>query len=113
MLDLAIDSLRPTGARAGDVVAAGLGGKLLVVWRSRARGIRARLAAPDAIGKAEDILLYDDGVQDGRLYPAGTTERLALFPRYDSAVLLIESARGITAVRIGADGTVTPVPPKS
>lgn len=114
MLGSAPDVLRPTGTRAGDAVAAGLGGKLLVVWRSATRGVRARLAEPAALAGAPDILVFDDGVVAGRRVLAGSLFAMALYPRYESAVLLIElaSERGVVGLRIGADGKLVPVAPK-
>lgn len=108
MLASAPDVLRPTGTRSGDVVAAGLGGKLLVVWRSATRGVRARLAEPAALAGAPDILVFDDGVSAGRRVVAGSVFAMSVFPRYEAAALLLEltAERGVLGLRIGADGKV-------
>lgn len=114
MLGSATDVLRPTGTRTGDVVAAGLGGKLLVVWRSATRGVRARLAEPQALTSAPDILLFDDGVTAGRRVVAGSVFAMSLFPRYEAAALLLEltAERGVVGLRVGADGKVQVIAPK-
>jgi len=111
MFDGAVDALRPSGVKDTEVVAGGMAGKLLVAWRSESRGVRARIAAPGELAKATDTVLYDDGLQEGRTVPGGTVMKMALFPRYDAAALLLELAaeRGIAALRIGVDGKVTPV----
>lgn len=114
MLGNAPDALRPSGSRPADVVAAGLGGKLLVVWRSASRGIRARWAEPAALSGAPDLLLFDDGVSAGRRVVAGSVAAMSLFPRYEAAALLLELAgeRGVLGLRIGSDGKVVPIAPK-
>ena len=114
LLGSAPDAVRPTGTRAGDVVAAGLDGKLLVVWRSATRGIRARLAQPAALESAPDLLVFDDGVSNGRRVLAGSVTAMSLVSRHSAAVLLLElsAGRGVAGLRISADQAVSPVAPK-
>ncbi len=114
MLDGAPDAIRPTGKRSGEVVAAGLEGKLLVVWRSASRGIRARLADPGGLPAATDLLVFDDGVSSGRRVLAGSVVSMNLVARRSAAVLLLELSgeRGVLGLRISPDGSVTAVAPR-
>lgn len=102
------EAVRPPGEKGTEVVAGGLGGKLLIVWRSRSRGVRARLAGPGELAKTEDLLVYDDGLDGGQRAQKSTVTRMALHVRRDAAVLLLERTleRGVTALRIGSDGDV-------
>ncbi|MCC6899099.1 MAG: hypothetical protein IT377_09000 [Polyangiaceae bacterium] len=114
MLESAPDGSRPPGTRSGDVVATGLDGKLLVVWRSATRGIRARLAEPAALPTAPDQLVFDDGVSNGRRVLAGSVTALRLVSRHSAAVLLLElsAGRGVVGVRISPEGGVSAVAPQ-
>jgi hypothetical protein len=113
MLEGVTDGVRPSGTKNTEVVAAGIGGKLLVVWRSRSRGVRARIAPVKELAKATDSIVYDDGIQDGLAAKVSSVFRMALYPRYDAAVLFLERVanRGIVGLRIDTDGKVTPVTP--
>lgn len=105
------DALRPAGEKGTEVVAAGVAGKLLIVWRSRSRGVRGRLAVPGELGKAEDLLLYDDGLDGGRRAQQSTVFRMAVHARHEAAVLLLERSadRGVAALRIGRDADVVAI----
>jgi hypothetical protein len=111
MLEGVTDGVRPSGTKNTEVVAAGLGGKLLVVWRSRSRGVRVRLATPKELGQAKDSIVYDDGIQDGLAAKVSSVFRMSLYPRYDAAVLLLERVanRGVVGMRVAKDGGVSPV----
>ncbi len=109
------DELRPRGVRPDEVVAGGLGDKLLVVWRSSGRGIRARLAAPDALSSARDMIVYDDRIKGGSSFRESLVETLALFPRHAGAVLFLGLALddGVKAIRISPDGSLSAVSPEN
>jgi hypothetical protein len=88
-----------------------LDGKLLVVWKGGRRGgVRMRLAAPDAIAKADDVVLFDDMVQDGEIDRAASrVTELRLFSRSADAVLLLQTQLGTHALRVEPSGKATPV----
>jgi hypothetical protein len=107
------DEERPDGIREKDVAAAGLGGQLLVVWRSQQRGLRYRLAAPDSIGRAPDVVAYDDMVSSGQTFEMSLLQHnFFLASRHDAALLLLQTmggTPGVKAIRIGLDGSSAPV----
>jgi hypothetical protein len=109
------DELRPRGVRPDEVVAGGLGDKLLLVWRSSGRGIRARLASADGLASAPDLIVYDDRLKSGSSFRESLVEKLALFPRQTGAVLFLGLALegGVKALRIGLDGKLAPVSPEN
>ena len=96
--------------KEGHVDAVDLDGKLLVVWAAGDRGgIRMRLAPAEAIAAAPDVVLYDDLIKDGHVQPLSTLFDLKLFSREGFAVLLLGTVTGVHALRIEADGKVTPL----
>jgi hypothetical protein len=96
-----------------DVVATGLGDKLLVIWRSEGRGIRLRLASPAEMARAPDTLAYDDQIRDGTAFAHSLVHNnFVVKARHQAAVLLLstmDAQEGVKALRIGLDGTVTAV----
>jgi hypothetical protein len=96
--------------KEGHADAVDLDGKLLVVWAAGERGgIRMRLAPADAIAAAPDVILYDDLMKDGHVQPLSTLFDLKLFSREGFAVLLLGTVTGVHALRIDADGKVSPL----
>lgn len=94
----------------GHVDAVDLDGKLLVVWQAGDRGgVRMRLARPDQIEKAEDVILFDDMVKDGQVGKLSTLFDLRLFSRDGFAILLMNTVAGVHALRIDPGGKVAPV----
>jgi hypothetical protein len=97
--------------REEDVRAVGLGGKLVVLWRSAERGIRFRIDAPSRIEHAPDHLAYDDRMAGGTPASMSLVLDFTLRARRDAAVLLLATMdgtnRGIKAIRIATDGNVT------
>jgi hypothetical protein len=89
--------------REAPVLAASLGDRLLVVWRTAHAGVRARLARPDEIASAPDLVLYDEQSQD--VNGAGRLHALRLYARPSAALLLLHALSGIKAIRIGEDGS--------
>jgi hypothetical protein len=114
LLEGAPEGSRPRGSKDSDVVAAGLSGRLVLVWRSASRGVRMRFAPPGELAAAPDRLLYDDGVQAGRAAHESTVSRMALLSRHRGALLLLEriAEGGLVALGIQADGQVTPIAAK-
>lgn len=97
----------PPANDESSVLAASLGEALLVVWRTPDAGVRARIARPAALASAPDVVVYDEASED--VNGAGRLHAMRLFPRGDAAILLLHAVSGIKAIRIGADGTVTPI----
>ncbi len=96
--------------KEGHADAVDLDGKLLVVWAAGERGgVRMRLAPAEAIAAAPDVILYDDLVRAGHVQPLSTLFDLKLFSREGFAVLLLGTVTGVHALRIEADGKVTPL----
>jgi hypothetical protein len=107
------DAARPEGANEKEVVAGGLGEKLFIAWISRSAGIRARLATPDAIATAKDLVVYDDGVSRGKVAHPGTVHEMAFLPRRGGGVLLLSLVGDrVAALRVGLDAKITPVAPQ-
>lgn len=104
---------RPGGIFTHEVRASGLGGKLLVVWRSQRAGIRLRHAAPEAIAHAKDVIAYDDRLDGGAVSGSSMVhEDFLLVSRPHAAMLLLSTlgqSSGIHALRIGVDSAVTAV----
>lgn len=104
------DANRPSGTSAGDVVAAGLGGKLLLIWRSAAGGVRARIAVAGEVASTKDNLVFDDRTLNGGQFEGSTVVKLSLVARRKAAVLLLGvTGSGVRALRIDPDASVTPV----
>lgn len=96
--------------KEGHADAVDLDGKLLVVWAAGERGgIRMRLAPAEAISTAPDVILYDDLLKEGHVQALSTLFDLKLFSREGFAVLLLGTVTGVHALRIEADGKVTPL----
>jgi hypothetical protein len=96
--------------RDAHVDAVDLDGKLLVVWAAGERGgVRMRLAAPENIASAEDVILFDDFENNGQIQKLSTLFDLRLFSREGFAILLLSTVAGVHAIRIEAGGNAAPV----
>lgn len=96
-------------ADAKGIVAADVGGKLLVVWSAGlVGGLRMRLAPAASIKEASDVVLYDGREEGGT---AGLTSfvDMKLLPLGDEALLLLSTTSGVRALRVGVDGSVGPL----
>lgn len=101
---------RELAPREGRVDAADLGGKLLVVWAAGERGgVRMRLAPPEQIAAAKDVVLFDDLVKEGRVQPLSTLFELRVLSREGFAVVLLSTVAGVHAIRVEPDGKLTPL----
>lgn len=99
------------GPREGLVDAVSLGDQLVVAWAGGERGgVRLRVGTAERIEKEKDILVFDDLVKDGRLQKLSTLFDLRLFAREGFALLLLSTVSGVFAVRVEADGRLSPVP---
>jgi hypothetical protein len=100
-------------APKGGVVAADLDGKLLVVWGAAERGgVRMRLAPPDKVARAEDVVLFDDLLKDGQVQKTSQLFDMRLLGRERFALLLLSTSTGTHALRVEPDGKVAPVKPE-
>jgi hypothetical protein len=96
--------------REGKVDAADLDGKLLVVWIAGERGgVRMRLAPPEQMTQAKDVVVYDDLIKDGRVQNLPTIFDLRVFSRDGFAIVLLNASSGVHALRVTSDGTVSPM----
>ncbi len=97
--------------REGLVDAVSLGNALVVAWAAGDRGgVRMRIGAADRIAKEPDILVFDDLVKDGQSQKLSTLFGLRLLSREGFALLILSTLDGVFALRVDADGKVTPVP---
>jgi hypothetical protein len=97
--------------REGRMVdAADLDGKVVIAWAAGERGgVRLRVAPIESIAKAPDVVLFDDMMKDGHAGNLSTLFDLKLFSREGFAVLLLSTVTGVHALRIDADGKITPM----
>ena len=103
-----ITALRPT--EHDHIQAVNLAGQLLVVWRAGERGgLRLRMAKPALFDKAEDRIILDDLVSDGKVGDLSTVLGFRLYSREKFAILLLSTMTGLHAFRIAPDGQVQPV----
>ncbi|MBX3260625.1 MAG: hypothetical protein KF782_13110 [Labilithrix sp.] len=87
-----------------------LDGKLLLVWRAGRRGgLRMRLAPIEHIASAEDVVLFDDRIQDGRVSERSTLLEIRGWSREGRAVVLVGTTAGVWALGVDGDGKVTPI----
>lgn len=84
------------------VVATSLGRLVLVVWRTARAGIRARLALPEGLANAPDVVVYDEASDD--VNGAGRVHAMRLVGRKDAALLVLHAASGIKVIRIDDKG---------
>jgi hypothetical protein len=92
-----------------DIAAVDLAGNLLVVWLAGEHGgLRMRLAPPDTFSRAEDAVVLDDHVADGKTCHDSTILGFRLYSREHFAVLLLSTIAGVHAFRIDPSGALTP-----
>lgn len=94
--------------RDGKVDAADLDGKLLVVWIAGERGgVRMRLAPPDQMTQAKDIVLYDDLIKDKHVQNLPTIFDVRVLSRDGFAIVLLNASSGVHTLRVTPDGSVS------
>jgi hypothetical protein len=96
-------------AAPSDVAFAELGGKFLVVWRSPEGGVRMRLAPVRGLASANDQVVFDDRVRDGRVERESTLVGVRVFARSSFAIVILATTNGAHALRIDAAGAVSRV----
>ena len=91
------------------IVAADVGGKLLIVWSAGlVGGLRMRLAPAASIKEASDVVIYD-GREEGGSPGLTSFVGMKLLPFGDEALLLLSTTTGVRALRVGVDGSVGPL----
>jgi hypothetical protein len=106
----ALAEIAPADAHA--VSAADIGGKLLLVWSAGATGgLRMRLAPPDQIKQAADVILTDgrDPSAAAGTPALGTVVEVRAIATGNAAVVLIATTTGVKALRVDDAGKVTPL----
>ena len=87
-----------------------LDGKLLLVWRAGTRGgVRMRLAPVEHIAEAEDVVIFDDRVQDGHVTERSNIREIGGFSREGHAVVFLSTTSGMWPLDIDGSGKVTPI----
>ncbi len=90
--------------------AAPLGDDVVFVWAAGERGgVRARVGAVDKLSAANDIVVFDDLVKEGKLREKSIVTDLGILPGNGFATVVIATEIGVFAVRIKKDGTLEPV----
>ncbi len=95
---------------ASNVVAADVGGKLMIAWNAGVSGgLRMRLAPADQIGDAPDVLLAAPRIEKNGQAASPITQLRAL-PASGWAILFMNTTSGVRALRVEPNGKVTPLP---
>lgn len=103
-----VQELAPVDKR--HVTAAELDGKLMVLWGAGERGgLRMRVAPIEMIHKADDVIVYDDLVDQGQLRDASTLLETRLISGSDYAILFLSTSEGVFAQHVDGDGKLTPM----
>jgi hypothetical protein len=94
---------------ASNVVAVDVGGKLMIVWNAGATGgLRMRLAPADQIGDTPDVILAAPRIEKNGQAASPITQLRAI-PASGWAILFINTASGVRALRVEPNGKVTPL----
>lgn len=105
------DASSSVSPRSGANDSAIVGDSVVTVWGAGLRGgIRARRAPlADSAKTTESSVLFDDLVAvGGKLGEVSTVTELRVLPAGSSALVLLQTSKGLAAMRIGADGAFTP-----
>ncbi|MBX3232120.1 MAG: hypothetical protein KIT84_19605 [Labilithrix sp.] len=87
-----------------------LDGKLLLVWRAGLRGgVRMRLAPVDHIAATEDVIVFDDRIQNGRVSERSNLLELRGWSRQGRAIVFLGTTSGVWPLVIDTSGKVTPI----
>lgn len=86
-----------------------LDGKAIAVWWTDKHGVRVRVGPPPSIGKASDVVVFDDLADpQNELSRMSVLSGIRLLSAGRTAMLLLATTSGVRAVRLGADGTFAP-----
>jgi hypothetical protein len=96
-------------ADAGSIVAADVGGKLMLVWNAGlAGGLRMRFAAPDQVKDATDIVITD-GRDDKGGSNVSTIAQMRVLTASNWGLLFLSTTSGVKVMRVDATGKLTPL----
>jgi hypothetical protein len=92
------------------LAAAGVDGKLLLVWQAgTVGGLRMRLAPQDHIDEPTDVVLYDDWTQGGAIGQTSSLLGWGLYARGTFALLVLSTTSGVHVLRIDGSAKATPM----
>ncbi|MEO8874546.1 MAG: hypothetical protein ABI461_03080 [Polyangiaceae bacterium] len=98
----------PSGVSA--IHAADVGGKVAVVWQAGTLGgLRVRVAAADLLARADDVVVFDDRMQDGVLKPESTLLETSMLSHGDTTLLFLRVVPGVFVFKVEDSGALTPV----
>lgn len=102
------DDIWPASTTA--IHAADVGGKVAVVWQAgQLGGLRVRVGSADLLARAEDVVVFDDRMQDGVLKPDSTLLETNILSHGDTTLLFIRVVPGVFVFKVEASGALTPV----
>ncbi|MEO7113030.1 MAG: hypothetical protein ABI183_21510 [Polyangiaceae bacterium] len=102
------DDIWPASTTA--IHASDVGGKVAVVWQAgQLGGLRIRVAAADLLARAEDVVVFDDRMQDGILKPDSTLLETNMLSHGDTTLLFVRVVLGVFVFKVEASGALTPV----
>jgi hypothetical protein len=102
------DDIWPASTTA--IHAADVGGKVAVVWQAgQLGGLRVRVASADLLARAEDVVVFDDRMQDGILRPDSTLLESSILSHGDTTLLFLRVVAGVFVFRVESTGQLTPV----
>jgi hypothetical protein len=102
------DDIWPASTSA--IHASDVGGKVAVVWQAgQLGGLRTRVAAADLLARTEDVVVFDDRMQDGILKPDSTLLETSLLSHGDTTLLFVRVVPGVFVFKVEASGALTPV----
>jgi hypothetical protein len=92
-------------ARLADAVP--LGDDLVVAWVAGERGgVRARVGAADKLAQADDIVVFDDLIKEGKLREKSIVTDIGVLPGQGFAIVVIATEAGVFATAIKKGGEV-------
>jgi hypothetical protein len=106
---LRLETAGALSARAGTYGRTILGDKVLAIWGAGQRGgVRAKKGAPADLATVQDTVLLDDLIDQGKMVDLPTVTELRVIGGGSHALLLVQTKRGLSVIRIKADGSAMP-----
>lgn len=104
-----VEALGDLAPRPGTYGRAFVGDEVATVWAAGARGgIRGSKSALEQIGKVGDFVFFDDMIVGGKIVDVPSVTELRLVGAGDHAVLLLQTKKGLAALRISTEGALVP-----
>jgi len=102
------DDVWPASTSA--IHAADVDGKVAVVWQAGVLGgLRVRVAAADLLARAEDVVVFDDRMEDGILKPESTLLETSMLSHGDTTLLFLRVVPGVFVFKVESTGQLSPV----